>query len=203
MMHAALRSFVFAFLLLAAPLAQAAETATATVERLNAALLAVMQEAEALGYQGRYDRLAPELTEIFDFPAMARVSLGSQWKKLDPPQQEAFTEAFADYSIAVFAARFDGFSGESFEVTGEREARRGSVVVLNQLVKSDGEIIAINYLARPDKEGGNWRLVDTFLDAKYSEMAARRSEYSGFVKRDGVDALIATLNEKVAGYAVE
>lgn len=201
MMHAALRSFVFAFLLLAAPLAQAAETATATVERLNAALLAVMQEAEALGYQGRYDRLAPELTEIFDFPAMARVSLGSQWKKLDPPQQEAFTEAFADYSIAVFAARFDGFSGESFEVTGEREARRGSVVVLNQLVKSDGEIIAINYLARPDKEGGNWRLVDTFLDAKYSEMAARRSEYSGFVKRDGVEALIATLNEKVAGYA--
>ena len=201
MMHAALRSFVFAFLLLAAPLAQAAGTATATVERLNGALLAVMQEAEALGYQGRYDRLAPELTEIFDFPAMARVSLGSQWKKLEPPQQEAFTEAFADYSIAVFAARFDGFSGESFEVTGEREARRGNVVVLNQLVKSDGEIIAINYLARPDKEGGNWRLVDTFLDAKYSEMAARRSEYSGFVKRDGVEALIATLNEKIAGYA--
>jgi len=201
MTNPALRSLVFAVLLLAAPLAQAAETATATVERLNAALLGVMQEAEALGYQGRYDRLAPELTQIFDFPAMARVSLGRQWKTLEPPQQEAFTEAFADYSIAVFAARFDGFSGESFEVTGEQEARRGSVMVLNQLVKSDGEIIAINYLARPDKEASDWRLVDTFLEAKYSEMAARRSEYSGFVKRDGIEALIATLKDKVAGYA--
>jgi len=184
------------------PAAQAEETAGATVERLNAALIGVMQEAEALGYQGRYDRLAPDLEAVFDFPAMARAALGRHWRTASAEEQAAFTEAFTAFSIAVFADRFDGYSGERFEVTGEQPARRGTVLVRNQLVKTDGEIIAIDYLARPDRTGGGWRLIDTFLEAKYSEIAARRSEYSSIVQNQGLDALITALKDKMAGYAV-
>ena len=36
------------------------------VEKLHAALLGVMKDAEELGYQGRYDRLAPVLKETYD-----------------------------------------------------------------------------------------------------------------------------------------
>ena len=74
------------------------------------------------------------------------------------------------------------------------------MLVRNRIVKSDGEAVAINYLARPVGNDG-WRLVDTLLDAKYSELATRRSEYSSIVKNQGIDALIRTLNDKAAGYA--
>jgi len=203
MMHAALRPFVFAFLLLAAPTVHAAETATATVERLNAALLAVMQEAEALGYQGRYDRLAPELKEIFDFPAMAKVILGGSWSGLSTAQQAAFTAAFTDYSIGVFANRFNGYSGERFEILGEQPARRGTVLVLNQIVKNDGEAIAINYLTRPETGDEAWRIIDTILGGSYSELAARRTEYDGILKKLGAVALIQSLKDKTAGFAAK
>lgn len=176
----------------------AAENASATVERLNTALLAVMQEADTLGYQGRYDQLAPDLKEIFDFPTMARISLGGHWRKTEAAKQEAFVAAFTDYSIAIFARRFDGYSGERFEILGEEQAKRGAMLVRNQIVKSDGEAVAINYLARPAKEGGTWRLVDTLLDAKYSELATRRSEYTSIVKNQGIDALIEILSKKAA-----
>ena len=195
-----LRTLAFALLLAVALPAQAEESASATVERLNAALLDVMKNAETLGYQGRYDRLAPALEELFDFPVMARITLGRHWRKTEPDKQQAFVAAFTDYSIAVFAGRFDGYSGERFEILGEEEAKRGAVLVRNRIVKSDGEAVAINYLARPVGNDG-WRLVDTLLDAKYSELATRRSEYSSIVKNQGIDALIDTLSDKAAGYA--
>ncbi len=195
----ALKALLLVLLLACGLPARASESPSATVERLNTALLAVMKDAEALGYQGRYDQLAPALKEIFDFPVMARVTLGRHWRKTEEAKQQAFVTAFTDYSIAIFARRFDGYAGERFEVLGEEPAKRGAMLVRNQIVKGDGEAVAINYLARPAANGGNgWRLVDTLLDAKYSELAARRSEYSSIVKNQGIDALITTLKDKAA-----
>ena len=113
MTRTARHALALIFLLLAAlptaaPAAHAADSASATVERLNAALLEVMQQAETLGYAGRYDRLAPDLKQIFDFPTMARIALGGHWSSISSAQQEAFTQAFTGYSIGVFANRFNG-----------------------------------------------------------------------------------------------
>ena len=64
--------------------ARTAEDAPAElVGRRNTALIEVMREAEVLGFQGRYDRLAPVLTAAFDFPLLARVSVGRHWRELD------------------------------------------------------------------------------------------------------------------------
>lgn len=186
----------------AAPFAAgAAETPTATVERLNGALLDAMKNAEALGYQGRYERLAPVVRESFDFPAMARIIVGGHWSSISKAQQQAFTDAFADYSIGVFADRFDGYSGERFEILGEQPARRGTVLVRNQIVKSDGEPVAINYLTRPEDDTANWRIVDTILGGTASELATRRSEYDGIIEKLGIDALVQALKDKTAGFA--
>lgn len=187
----------------APPVAWAGETPSATVQRLNGALLGVMKEAEALGFEGRYARLQPVLVEVFDFPAMARIALGADWSSISEAQREAFTQAFSDYSVAVFANRFDGYSGERFEILGEEEARRGAVLVRNQIVKSDGEAVEINYLTRPEGDGANWRIVDTILGGMASELAARRSEYSGIVRKLGIDALIRSLRDKTAGFAAD
>lgn len=189
-------------LLLALPAGRAAETPTATVARLNDALLEVMQQAEALGYQGRYDKLAPVLNETFDFPGMAKVTLGSEWNVISGAQQQAFTDAFTDYSIGVFAHRFNGYEGERFEILGEQAGRRGTVLVRNQIVKSDGEAIAINYLTQPQDDGG-WRIVDTILGGVSSELAGRRKEYSGIIAKTGIISLIQALKDKTAAFAAE
>jgi phospholipid transport system substrate-binding protein len=196
--------FFLAALLVVHPAGPRAEaTPTATVERLNAALLETMKSAADLGYRGRYEKLAPVLNEIFDFPAMARVVLGTHWSSISSGQRADFIEAFSDYSVGVFADRFDGYEGERFEVLGEQTARRGAVLVQNQIVKSDGEAIAINYLAQPAEGGDNWRIVDTILGGAYSELAARRTEYDGIIKKTGIVALIQSLERKTAGFAEE
>lgn len=199
----ALSAILFFSLLLAAAAPRAAESPRATVAEVNDSLLAVMQQAEALGYQGRFQELEPTLTNAFDFPAMARVALGRHWSSLSPAQQQDFTKAFTDYSIGVFARRFNGYSGESFEILGEQAARRGTVLVRNQIVKSDGEAVAINYLVRPLDDGADWRIVDTILGGTASELAARRSEYTSIIENNGIVALIEALKDRTAAFAEE
>ncbi len=175
-------------------------TPSGIVEDLNGALIEVMRNADQLGYQGRYDHLAPVLSAAFNFELMARVSVGRHWRGLAPAQRRRLIDTFGRMSIATFAFRFDGFSGERFDVIGEEPAPRRSVLVRNRLTKGDGDAIEINYLLR--NYGGRWRVVDIFLDAKYSEMAIKRSEYSAVVSNHGFDSLIQKLEEKLATYAV-
>lgn len=197
-----LQALIIVICCLAAPAAsQAAATPTATVAQLNGTLLETMQQAGELGYQGRYAKLAPVLNDVFDFPTMARIVIGGQWSAISKAQQSDFTEAFADYSVGVFASRFDGYEGERFEILGEEPARRGAVLVRNQIVKSDGEAIEINYLLRPAGDGTDWRIVDTILGGAYSELATRRSEYDGILQKTGIVSLIQALKDKTAAFA--
>lgn len=165
------------------------------VAQLNGTLLEVMQAAETLGYQGRYERLDPVLRATFNFPVMARISIGRHWSKLDEAQQARMAETFARMSVATFAARFDGFSGERFEVLGEEEGLRKTILVRNHLILPDGEVIPLNYLFRKAKD--RWRAVDVYLDAKFSELATKRSEYSAILGREGFDGLIAAIERKI------
>ena len=183
------------------PAAAAEEAPSDIVGRLNAVLLEVMQQADELGFSGRYDRLAPVLSAAFDFSLMARVSVGRHWRKLENSDRDRLVDVFGRMSIATFAARFDGYSGERFEVLGERPAPRKAILVRNRLIKSDGEAVEINYLLKT--AGGRWRVVDVFLDAKYSEMAMKRSEYGSVIKNADFDELIRRLDEKIAKMAAE
>jgi phospholipid transport system substrate-binding protein len=179
--------------------AAAGEAPRSVAEQLDEALLEAMRNAEALGYDGRFEVLAPVLAQTFDYPFMARVSVGRHWRKMSKAEQAQLVEVFGRLSAATFAARFNGYGGEVFEITGEEAQPRGAVLVLNRLVKTDGDAVSINYLMRESEAG--WRIVDVFLDAKYSEIAVKRSEYTAVIKRDGLAGLIEVMKQKINDFA--
>lgn len=192
---AALAATLLAIFPLAGLKAQEA-TPAEPVEKVDAALLEAMKRADELGFQGRYELLAPVLEEAFDFSYMAQISVGQHWQKLTQVQRQEFVEVFSELSIATFASRFDGYSGESFRVGETREGPRGAKLVVNRLVKSNGESVPINFLLREADE--RWRIVDILLDAKYSELATKRSEYTSVVDSQGFDKLLKLIDSKVA-----
>ncbi len=173
----------------------------AVVAQVNETLLGAMQEAESLAFQGRYDRLAPVFGAAFHFPFMARVAAGRYWRDLDQAQRKQLADAFAHMSVTTYAARFDGYSGQSFEVGETIEQPRGGALVRNRLFKSDGEAVSIDYLLRDFD--GRWRIVDVFLDGSISEIATKRSEYTSILDQDGLEGLLARIHEKTAELAAE
>lgn len=178
-----------------------ATEAIAVVEQLHAALIDVMKQAEPLGYKGRYDRLSPVLQERFDLPFMAEKSVGRHWKTISQEDRAALVQTFIRYSIANYAGRFHGYSGQHFETLGEEPSARGTRLVRTQLVDPNDEDVKLDYRLRV--ADGDWKIVDVYLNGTVSELALRRSEYSSLIKREGLGALLAALDEHIDGLASE
>jgi phospholipid transport system substrate-binding protein len=197
-LRSVLRPFGALFLAVAFALPAAAQPATPTsvVERFNAALLDVMQNADQLGFDGRYERLDPVMSEIFDFRSMAQFAVGANnWQQLSQEQQEQLVDAFRRMSIASYAGRFDGYSGQSFRVIGEQDAPRGTKIVQSQIVRPNNEPVALGYVLR--QSGGEWRILDIMLGQTVSELSRTRSEYSSVLSRQGFDALISNIEAAI------
>ena len=169
--------------------------ATQVVAQLHSALLQAMKHAETLGYQGRHDQLAPVLRRTFDLAYMARKAVGRHWKKLTEEEQQNLVRLFTELTVANYAGRFEGYSGQDFETLAEEPAIHDTMVVHTRLIQPDDENIQLNYRLR--KEEGGWKIIDVYLNGTVSELALRRSEYSAVIKREGFDALVAALSEKI------
>lgn len=181
--------------------ASAAMTPSERIAGLNATLLDVMQNASDLGYRGRYDKLHPVMTGLYDFSLMSRVAVGAYWKELEKAKREQLIDAFTRMSVATYAARFNGFSGEKFEIVSSEKSVRDTMLVKTNLIKSDGTPVALNYLTRA--QDGEWRIIDVFLDARFSELARLRADYTAVIKRQGFDSLIKTIEAKIKGLTQE
>ena len=68
----------------------------AVIEELNAALLEVMTAADQLGYEGRFEQLAPVLEASYDFSFMARVASGTTWRDMSAQQQDELVGGLHD-----------------------------------------------------------------------------------------------------------
>jgi phospholipid transport system substrate-binding protein len=158
------------------------------------ALLETMKHAKELGVQGRYDRLAPVIRANFDLGAMTRIAVGLDWPSMPPEQQTALVENFTRMTIATYANRFDGYSGERFDVDPAVEARKADRIVRTKLVHPDGQSEALNYLMRGSGEA--WKAVDVYLSGTISELATRRSEFGAILKSGGPQALIESLRQR-------
>jgi phospholipid transport system substrate-binding protein len=157
-------------------------------------LLNTMKNGRSLGQSGRYARLEPVVDRVFDVPSMTRLAIGSSWASIPPAQQQQLTEAFRHYIAATYADRFDSYSGEQLQVTGERPYN-ADVIVQTKIVKSDGEATTLNYLMRQNQ--GAWQISDVYLDGTISQLAVQRSEFNSILRREGVDGLVMALNRKV------
>ena len=157
-------------------------------------LLTTMKDGRTLGQSGRYARLAPVVDRVFDVPSMTRLAVGPSWATLSPAQQQQLTDAFRHYIVATYADRFDSYSGQQLQVTGERPYS-SDVMVQTTIVKSDGETTTLNYLMRQNQ--GSWLISDVYLDGAISQLAVQRSEFHSILRRDGVDGLVMALTRKV------
>jgi phospholipid transport system substrate-binding protein len=174
-------------------------SATAVVSRLNGALLDAMKQGAAAGYQGRFDRLAPVMRQVFNFDFMAEKSLGNSWSGLSTADQAGWRDLFSEFTIANYAANFDRFTGQQFQVVGEDASVNDSKLVKTKVITPGADPVDLTY--RLQKGTGGWRIVDVYLNGTVSELALRRSDYASVLQRDGFDALATVVRGKIADLA--
>lgn len=169
----------------------------ATVASYHAGLLNVMMQAKQLGYAGRAQKLAPLIRRAFDLPYLSRRIIGSKaWRALTAAQRNAYVRAFSRLTVATYASRFKGFSGEKFVTSGTEKIGAKYVLVRTNVVKSNGGKVALNYLMQ--QRGGAWKVIDVYLKGAVSEVATRRSEFRAVLRDKGANGLIRAIEGKIA-----
>jgi len=195
-MESIMRSVPFALAAMVAmavpAVAEAADPAVAPVQALDDGLIAIMKAGKAAGIKGRASRIAPVIDRTFDLPLMTRLAVGSAWNGIAPADQKALVAAFRRLTIAQYADNFDGWSGQSFSIDPNVQAR-GSDRLVRTTLKSPGEApVAIAYRLRQD--GGAWKIIDVFYKNSISQLATRRSDFASVLASGGAKALISHLD---------
>jgi phospholipid transport system substrate-binding protein len=175
-----------------------AQTAKQVVEEFQDELISVMKQGKELGYKGRYDKLSAAVDKSHDLNKIVRVVVGKEWEKLTEEQQQKLVDVFSRLSIASYAYNFKDFSGEAFKFISEEETTRGGAVIHTALLIPNDKEVKFDYMLK--EKGDSWKIINIIANG-VSDLALKRSEYTSILEKEGFDALIAKITEKIEHYA--
>jgi phospholipid transport system substrate-binding protein len=171
--------------------------ATAPIQRLDAALLAAMQAGPGTSFSQRYKSLEPVIEQTFDLDAVLAASIGLTWAAMPSDQKAQLRAAFVRYTVASYAANFDNYTGQRFQLApAVRNVGNGDVIVSTELIAADGTSHKLDYVMRNTASG--WKAVDVLADGSISRVAVQRSDFRELLNSGGTPALTAGLQRKVA-----
>lgn len=175
--------------------ARADDDPKATVQAFYDVLLDCMKHGKELGFDGRYQKLSPAVSQAFDVPIMARIAVGPTWTNMPADKKAAVLDVFTRYMVTTYAARFKEFGGQSFAVGDVTQPAADRKLVATQLIRPTGDPVQLNYVFRQGDSG--WKIIDIYLSGTISEMARMRSDFSDTLRTGGPDALISILQKKI------
>ncbi|MDD5274662.1 MAG: ABC transporter substrate-binding protein [Methylovulum sp.] len=199
--HIKLATVLIAFLFSTATASaenQSTATAKQVVESFQNELIDVMKTGKSAGYSGRYSKLHDAVTQSHDLPKIARIVVGKEWEKLSESQQKQLVDVFTKLSVASYAHNFKDYDGESFDFDSEEETTRGGVVIHTHLSIPDEKDVKFDYMLK--EQGNSWRIINIIANG-VSDLALKRSEYTAVLQREGFDALITKITEKIDNYS--
>jgi phospholipid transport system substrate-binding protein len=170
---------------------------TATIKRFNEALLVAMTSGGSGDFSRRFQALAPEVDLAFDLPAVLSGSVGPGWASLSADQQSRLLDAFRRYTVANYVANFNNYAGQSFAVAPDtRGLGAGRVVVQSRITPTSGDATELGYVMKQTSSG--WKVIDVLAAGSISRVAVQRSDFRRVLSNGGSDALLASLERKVA-----
>lgn len=173
-----------------------ASDATAPVKRLDDALLAAMRSGRTTPFAQQFAALAPVIEQTIDLDDVLALSVGLEWSTLPDDQKPPLRAAFLRYTVASYAANFDSYSGQTFQLSpAVRSLGNGDVIVRTKIVATDGSVRKLDYRMRNGPTG--WKAVDVLEDGSISRVAVQRSDFRELLGTGGVPALMAALRQKV------
>ncbi|MGN6371343.1 MAG: MlaC/ttg2D family ABC transporter substrate-binding protein [Phycisphaerae bacterium] len=204
------KALALAALLLASPLARAADPAPAPddaslaprplIEKLVTQLLAILRDPK-LSKPERRQQVRDLAYAHMDFPTLSRLTLGRHWRELNDDQKKRFMEEYRTHLTATYGHTSDEYTDEDIKVLGDRTEQNGDAIVSTSIIGSQNggprkEIAKVEYRLRKSPDGA-WKIIDFNIDG-VSLVTNFRSQFQEIIANGGIDHLIQLLHEKNA-----
>ena len=163
----------------------------ASVDKLQA-ILKNPQLRSAAKTRDRRDQLRQTISARFDFSEMARRSLGAQWRKLTPKEQEEFVRIYTDLLERAYIDRIESYSDEQFAYVREN-LDKNYAEVQSRIVTNKGEEFSLNYKAH--LINGEWKVYDVVVE-NISLVNNYRSQFNRIIANSSYEELVRRMKEK-------
>ena len=119
--------------------------------------------------------------------------VGDTWKKTNKKDQQEIVIIFQEYIAKNYLKRFKKIKNPTFNYKESKKINEKLMLVKTILVVNKEEV-SINYLLAFDKN--KWRIFDVLLAGSISEIATKKSEFSGFIRDGKITPLIDALKKQ-------
>ncbi len=145
------------------------------------------------GKQVYLDRLREVVYPLFNFPEMAKRSLGFNWRRLSPEERQEFVTLFTDLLERSYASKIDLYEGEivvfTDEIVDDIYAR-----VDSKIVSTKGEEFSVNYKLL--RTNGDWRIYDVVVE-HISLVNNYRSQFNRVISNSSYADFIKKIDQKL------
>ncbi len=145
------------------------------------------------GKQVYLDRLREVVFPLFNFPEMAKRSLGFNWRHLSAAERKEFVRLFTNLLERSYAGQIDLYDGETVDFTGE-VVEDIYARVDSKIVSGKGEEFLVNYkLLYTNKV---WRIYDVVVE-NISLVNNYRSQFNRVISNSSYNELIGRIRQKL------
>jgi phospholipid transport system substrate-binding protein len=131
------------------------------------------------------------ISSRFDFPEMSKRSLGAAWLKMSKAQQDEFVEVFSSLLARTYLERVETVEEKMVTIDSEKVSFPKALVKTS--VHRDSDVFPLDY--RLHYKDGAWKVYDVIIE-NIGLVSNYRNEFSGIIRKDGIDGLIKRLKEK-------
>jgi phospholipid transport system substrate-binding protein len=162
----------------------------ASVDNILATLKNPALKAESRK-KDRRDQLRRAIFSRFDFTEMAKRSLGAQWRKLSPQEQDEFIRLFTDLLERAYLDQIEAYNDEKF-VYAKETVDQDYAEVQSKIVTSKAEY-SLNY--RLHLAGSEWKVYDVVVE-NISLVNNYRAQFNRIVANQSYEELLRRMKDK-------
>lgn len=140
-----------------------------------------------------------KLLPHFDFIAMTRLAVASNWAKATPEQKKRLTEEFKTLLVRTYSNSLSAYRDQKFDFRPLRARPTDTdVTVQVRIVQAGTAPVSLDY--DMEKTPSGWKVYDMRVGG-VSLVVNYRTEFANEVHANGIDGLIKTLTRKNQGLA--
>jgi phospholipid transport system substrate-binding protein len=171
-------------------LAQDGPFAEKLLKKNQEAVFAILQKQD-LTQELKNQKIIEIITPMFDFPLMAKLTLGRKyWPGLTPEQKERFTQLFIDRLRTSYLARITLYTDEKVRYRPSVSIKQ-KIHIPTELVSKDK---TISILYKFHESDSSWKIYDLEIQG-VSIIRSYRSQFQQILKSGTIDDLLAKLEK--------
>lgn len=135
--------------------------------------------------------LEQTISRRFNYPEMAKRTLGAEWGKRTPEEQKEFSANFQTLLTNTYIGRIEAYSGEKVQYL--KELNDGEYAEVYTHVDTGKSVIDISY--RLQKNSEDWNVYDVVVEGT-SLVQNYREQFKRILRKDSFAELSKQLREK-------